>query len=434
MLTVVAPQTATNFFYYQGNQSGSPGTNWYGTGTTGDYWTNTFTGPKSYPTNGSVTDLATNYNFYVLTNDGIQLGNGTATTLIRNPYSTGTPDVVTFPGDTLILQTNTQIRFKNIGGAGTFVSNVVYVTPTNVFPGNFGLPGLILNGGALNQGVSGAASVIEGSIYANPGSQSYLIPADSLNQDTVSRALVIQAQLTGSGTIALLNGNSGPAVPVPQPITGTSNNFTGQWIVKSGWLQGVGDGSGDGYNSLGTSPTVSFDIDPMWVPPSGGTSGNYGFSNNPAGSAGNAYFYNGPAVLDLGSSLANIGGSLFLTNGGQLYMHGNIIFSNVTVEGTPLATGTYTYATLASAYPKNFVPAITNYPNQGGTLTIQSYSPLVTLLFSFSANSLTLTWSQGTLLEATNLPGPWLPVANAIPPSYVVTPTNEQEFFKVQLQ
>ena len=132
--------------------------------------------------------------------------------------------------------------FKKEGGAGTFVSGVVYVTPTNVFPGNFGLPGLILNGGALNQGVSGAATVIEGSIYANPGSQSYLIPADSLNQNTVSRALVIQAQLTGSGTLVLLNGNSGAAVPVPQPITGTSNNFTGQWIVMSDYWGAVKPG------------------------------------------------------------------------------------------------------------------------------------------------------------------------------------------------
>ncbi len=54
-LTVVVPQIATNYFYYQGNQSASPGTNWFGTGTTGNYWTNTFTGAKTYATAGTVT-------------------------------------------------------------------------------------------------------------------------------------------------------------------------------------------------------------------------------------------------------------------------------------------------------------------------------------------------------------------------------------------
>ncbi len=270
VLTVVSPQLTTNYFYYQGNQSGSPGTNWFGTGTTGNYWTNTFTGAKTYPTAGTVSTFATNYNFYVLTNNGIQLGNGTATTLSRPPYTSPTLAVVPFPGDTLILQTNTTIRFKNVGGSNTFVTGVTITTPTYSFPGNYGIPGLMLDGGALNCGNTGQANVIMGSIYAVPGSQSYLLPSDTLNQDAVLRALIIQAQLTGSGALVLLNGDSEPAgtAPAPQPFTGTSNNFTGEWIVKSGWLQGVGDGTVDGYNSLGTNPAVVFDIDPLWVPPS----------------------------------------------------------------------------------------------------------------------------------------------------------------------
>jgi hypothetical protein len=366
-------QITTNWWVYNGNQGGSPGTNWSGTGITA-YWKLNNAGTAATPAPGTVTDTTTNYNFYSLTNNGIQLGNGTGTALIRNPYSANTPTVISFPGDTLILQTNAQLRFKNLGGVGTFVSGVNYATPTNLFLGNFGLPGLILNGGCLNNGQSGSGFVIGGSIYANPGSQSYLNPADSFNQDTVSRGLIFQAQLTGSGAIALLNGNSGAAVPVPTPFSGTSNNFTGTWIVMSGWLQGSGDGTGDGYNSLGTNQTVVFDIDPLWNPPSGGTSGGYGFSNNPAVSGGgNAFFYNGPAVLDFGSSLANLGGSLILTNGGQLYMHGNILLSNVTVEGTSLAPGTYSYSDLATAYPNNFVPSTSLYPNQSGTLTVQAY-------------------------------------------------------------
>ncbi len=143
--------------------------------------------------------------------------------------------------------------------------------------------------------------------------------------------------------------------------------------------RGTNDGTQDGYNSLGTNPAVVFDVDPMFVPPTGSTSGGYGFSNNPAvggpGAGGNAYFYDGPAVLDFGSSLANLGGSVILTNGGQLYMHGNIILSNLTVEGVSLPTGSYTYAQLVATYNanNNFTPSATLFPNQGGILIIQSY-------------------------------------------------------------
>jgi hypothetical protein len=357
---------------YNGNQGGSPGGTWNLTNSVA-YWKLNNAGSVALPTNGTVTSTTTNYNFYVLTNNGIQLGNGTGTALIRNPYSTNTPNVVSFPGDTLILLTNTQLRFKNLGGTGTFVSGANYATPTNIFPGNFGFPGMILDGGCLNNGTSGTSFVIQGSIFAQPGSQSYLNPADTFNQDTVSRGLIFQARLTGSGTIALLNGLSGQTVPVPTPFTATNNNFTGEWIVKSGLLQGNGDGTSDGYNSLGTNPAVVFDIDPQWVPPSGGTSGNFGFSNNPAVTGGgNAYFYNGPAVVDFGPSLVNSGGALMLTNGGQLYMHGALVFSNVWVEGVQLAPGTYTYATLA-AMSADFTPPAATYPNQGGTITIQGY-------------------------------------------------------------
>ncbi len=204
-----------------------------------------------------------------------------------------------------------------------------------------------------------------------------------MNSNAVLRASIIQAQLTGSGAIALLNGDSEPAgtAPAPQPFTGTSNNFTGEWIVKSGWLQGAGDGTSDGYNSLGTNSTVIFDIDPLWVPPTGGSSGSYGFSNNPAlggpGVGGNSYFYNGPAVLDLGSNVANCGGTLILTNGGQMWLHGYAIFSSVNIENTSLAPGRYTYSQLVALSTSN------NFSPKGltgdGVLIVEPYNPALAL-------------------------------------------------------
>ena len=73
-----------------------------------------------------------------------------------------------------------------------------------------------------------------------------------------------------------------------------SNTFTGTWVVRSGWLQGAGDGTADGYNSLGTNVANRYVIDPLWPVPNNFASGSI--------------FFNGPAILDMGASLANCAG------------------------------------------------------------------------------------------------------------------------------
>jgi hypothetical protein len=60
-------------------------------------------------------------------------------------------------------------------------------------------------------------------------------------------------------------------------------------------------------------------------------------------------------------------------------------------------------------------------PAQGVTLDIAKAT----------AGNLTVAWSAGTLVEATNLAGPWITNATAVSP-YTVTPTNSQLFFKVK--
>jgi hypothetical protein len=56
----------------------------------------------------------------------------------------------------------------------------------------------------------------------------------------------------------------------------------------------------------------------------------------------------------------------------------------------------------------------------------------VTLNLARSGNNLVLSWPWGTLLEATNLAGPWT-TNNATSP-YTVSPTGAMKFFKVQVQ
>jgi hypothetical protein len=58
----------------------------------------------------------------------------------------------------------------------------------------------------------------------------------------------------------------------------------------------------------------------------------------------------------------------------------------------------------------------------------------VTLKVQRSGGSLLLNWVFGTLLAAPSLHGPWTPVSGATPPSYTVTPSVVQVFYRVQVQ
>jgi hypothetical protein len=77
---------------------------------------------------------------------------------------------------------------------------------------------------------------------------------------------------------------------------------------------------------------------------------------------------------------------------------------------------------------------IYNYALTGGQVAqlYGSYPPAVqppTLSLSRSGAGLTLTWSSGILLEATNLTGPWTTNSSSSP--YVITATGPQKFFRV---
>jgi hypothetical protein len=43
-----------------------------------------------------------------------------------------------------------------------------------------------------------------------------------------------------------------------------------------------------------------------------------------------------------------------------------------------------------------------------------------------------LTWAAGTLLQSTNLSGPWVP--NSASPPYTIMPTNAQMFYQLSFQ
>lgn len=79
-----------------------------------------------------------------------------------------------------------------------------------------------------------------------------------------------------------------------------------------------------------------------------------------------------------------------------------------------------------------------NYGNTGVSdatfdIGLQAIPSTTLSIASGSGGNLKITWSQGTLLQATNVSGPWVTNSMATSP-YTVAPTNSQMYFKVRVQ
>src|SRR6266576_2328220 len=237
-------------------------------------------------------------NTYECVSNGIAFGNNKNNTRIRNPALAG---VQTFPGDSLTLNTNTEIRAKAVGA----ILN---------FPGVGANPGLILNGGVLN---AGDETVFEITGKVQVASQSYICPADAGGGALRPlRGFNISGQLSGGGTMMIFQAGT----TVAQQISGNSNTFSGRWIVKAGWLLGSAP------NSLGTNDIT---VDPNYFLPLDSSIINVA----------------GPALFEVNYDL-NSAGRLTLTNGGVMNLHQNCVFSSVRIEGGTLSAGTHYYPEL----------------------------------------------------------------------------------------
>jgi hypothetical protein len=293
---------------YTSTQSVAAGANWNGL-----YWSTNADG------SAPLTGPPTAGNTYELLSKGNLAAASDSRT--RNPAS---PGVQTFPGDSLQLDVNSDLRLKGSGAIVTFPG-----------PGG-GQPGLILNGGGINNGDDGKFW-IDGIIEVRQ--QSYLFPQTS-GATADNRGLNIKGQLIGTNNLAMINGGLVAAIE----ISGAANTFSGQWIVKSGLLLGSGNGS------LGTN---SITIDPNWTVP----------ATNGAWVLGSGY---NKAVVSIAYDL-NSAGTLTIANGGQIVLYKNLCFSAVTINGTALSAGSHSYAELAAAYPNNILG------NGYGHITVQPY-------------------------------------------------------------
>jgi len=246
---------------------------------------------------------------------------------------------------------------------------------------------LVLNGGQLDNGGNAAGTSmledIQGELNVSNNSTIYV--DSSAGAD---RGYQIDAWLTGSGNL-FWHESSGGLGGTNLQITCATNTFTGQWIVDQGALVG------GGVNSLGTNNIIV------------GTNGL-------------------TAAVETMYNINDPSGSLILGATGELFLHQNDQFASVTVNGVALANGTYSFATLNSAYPTNF-PATwsqqagSTFTAGSGRIIVGNVPPSPPQITSISVLGTTLAISatngvisgQFVLLGTTNLALPlaqWTPI------------------------
>ena len=314
----------------------------------GNDWTLAIWKTNSSPATNLVSPAAGNT--YTMVFNGTSIGNGVNNTRVRNPVAGG---LLTFPGDSLTMNTNSELRAKTAGS----VLN---------FPGVGGNPGLILNGGMLNGGDDGMF-VITGKVQV--ASQSYISHGANGGGGGISvnpRAFNFAGVLTGTNNMVILNA----LTTIAQQVSGNSNTFSGQWIVQCGLLRGNAPGP-TGTNTLGTN---SITVDRFYT-------GYLAAMPNATSPTTAAWF---EAGYDMNSA-----GVLTLTNGGIMVLHQNCVFSAVKIEGTSLSLGTHTYAELAGNFPGNFAAG------GSGSLTVQPYGPPPQFPPSISSQPTSVTLNLG---------------------------------------
>jgi hypothetical protein len=237
----------------------------------------------------------------------------------------GNGQMFTFPGDSLKLDGP---GFAT-SGSGELRIKQAFTNAVFNFPGVGGNPGLILNGGIINDGdnfiqtVSGSISAVAGTTSSfNPGGQ-------AVTDISAQRGFILTATLSGSGGMSLDYGpdttTSGATVHALL-INGFYPKFSGNWTINSGWIEAAGLNS-MGFGNISLKSTL------------------------------------GASTLDFDYNISNPTGSLVLaTTTSKLILDQSLTFGSVMINGTSLTPGLHTFAELNASFDANFV--------EGGTGSI----------------------------------------------------------------
>jgi hypothetical protein len=274
------------------------------------------------------------------------------------------------------------------GGPGTTTNGILYLKNPSL--GYEYYPELVMNGGGINVQNSGICIIGGGTMVIRSNTPIFYSGSNQHGTE-------IDSLLTGNGTIQYWNYGAAAFETTYSEglnVTGTSNTFTGTWLVQEGTLLG------SGLNALGTN-TITV------------------FTN---------------AALETTYNINNPNGSLIVNNGGRVYLHQNDTFGSVKINTNYLAPGTYTYTQLHAAYTSYFPASWTElngstYSTASGSITIP-FSGAPSLSSMFSGSNLQLVYTNGVLLQATNIIGPW--VTNPAASPVTIAPTNPAMFFRIK--
>lgn len=198
----------------------------------------------------------------------------------------------------------------------------------------------------------------------------------------------------GTGTYQIVNGNSGLALEVAFAAT-TNGGSVSQWVWNGGggqqWtFSNLGNGY---YKIINENSGLALQV-------AGGSTGN--------GAAIDQWTWNGG-----NSQQWAISG---LTNGFYQILNRN---SGLALEVSAFSTANGGYV---DQWPWN------GGANQVWTFGAAAVPPVTFSIKPLSGGQVELQWSQGILMEATNLLGPWS--SNASSPPLIVTPSAPQKFYR----
>jgi hypothetical protein len=233
--------------------------------------------------------------------------------LLRSPLDAA---AATFPGNSLQLDATGIFRLKPLNNATVTLND------------------LRMNGGILHNGNGGNTTTVMGAIHVlTPSNLDLSVMTNNTFNNGAdnppARTLLLGASIDGAAQLNIGNGVTA-ALPTSTNFAtysrietqNANNTFSGGWNVISGILRGVAPGSlGTGNITVGTAGGFDTDYD----------------------------------VFLEGRSL---------TLNGLMQLDQNDRFASVSINGTPLAAGTYSAGQLAAQFPNNFVPGGT------GSLTV----------------------------------------------------------------
>jgi hypothetical protein len=211
--------------------------------------------------------------------------------------------------------------------------------------------------------------------------------------------------------------------PGDLPIIGNSVNATGNtgWVLADSFYD---DGGGNITCSIeGLSAGAYFQAVNPAGPMNDGKWHHFVLVNDQVRGVINAYTDGvlANAVVAIGLGSLNLNRQIVIGNDPTLEYNGANAAGGYSVDDVGIWRRALTTTEVAGIYA-----AGTNGSS------FDTYGPVLLTTKLTGANQLQITWQEGRLESASSLTGPWTPVAGVTAPSYVVTPTNSQQFYRVR--